>query len=151
MRQMTMTVLLSLVAALALTTARSGADDPKKAVAKPGNQLVGTWKLVSAKYGGKDIQFPKGTTRFKHVTSSQFMWASCDKDGKVRAGWGGPYSLKGEQYIEVPEYGVGGVPSQYKGKPQKFKWKVKENKWYHTGKLSTGLTIEEVWERVEKK
>jgi hypothetical protein len=33
----------------------------------------------------------------------------------------------------------------------KAQWKVEENKWYHTGKLSTGLTIENAWERVKKK
>jgi hypothetical protein len=151
MGQITTTVLLSLVAALALTAAHSGADDPKKEEAKPGNKLVGTWKLISAKYASKEVKRPEGTTRIKHVTPAQFMWVHYDKDGKVTWGWGGTYTLKGEQYIETPEYGVGGVPDRYKGKPQKFKWKVKGNKWYHTGKLSSGLTIEEVWERVEKK
>ena len=38
-----------------------------------------------------------------------------------------------------------------KDKAQTFKWKVEGNKWHHNGKLSNGLTIEEVWERVEKK
>ena len=47
--------------------------------------------------------------------------------------------------------GVGDVLQMLKGKPQSFECKVEGNKWYHTGKLSTGLTVEEVWERVEKK
>jgi hypothetical protein len=42
-----MMVLLSLVAAIALISARSGADDPPKAEAKLENKLIGTWKLVS--------------------------------------------------------------------------------------------------------
>jgi hypothetical protein len=152
MRQITMTVLLSLVAATALTSPRSVADNPTTiAEAKSDNQLAGTWKLLSAKYGGKEMKFPEGTTRIKHVTPTQFMWAVYDMDGKVTVGWGGSYTLKGEQYIEFPEYGVGGVSDMYKGKPQEFNWKVEGNKWHHTGKLSSGLTIEEVWERVEKK
>jgi heat shock protein HslJ len=53
-----MTVLLALVAAAAFTQARSAADEPKKAEAKPENKLVGTWKMVSAKYDGKDVTFP---------------------------------------------------------------------------------------------
>ena len=36
-----------------------------------------------------------------------------------------------------------------KGKPQSFTWKVEGNKWLHSGTLSSGATIEEVWERVE--
>ena len=38
-----------------------------------------------------------------------------------------------------------------KGKAQTFKCKVEGNKWHHDGKLSNDLTIEEVWERVERK
>jgi hypothetical protein len=150
MRPITATVLFALGTALAFAAARSTADEPKGEV-KPENKLLGTWKLVSAKYGGKEVPSPEGTTRLKHVTSSQFMWLVHDKDGKAQAGWGGTYTLKAEAYIEIPEYGVEGVPDEYKGKPQEFKWKIEDKKWYHTGKLSTGLTIEEVWERVEKK
>jgi hypothetical protein len=38
-----------------------------------------------------------------------------------------------------------------KGKPQSFDCKVEGSKWYHNGTVSSGLTIEEVWERVEPK
>jgi hypothetical protein len=79
------------------------------------------------------------------------MWAAHDKDGKVTQALGGPCTLKGDQYQETPEYGLGDVLEQLKGKAQSFKWKVEGNKWHHDGKLSSGLTIEEVWERVEKK
>ena len=151
MRQITITVLLALVAAVAFTSARSAADEAKKAEAKPENKLVGTWKLVSAKYGGQDVTFPEGSTRLKHITPAQFMWASYDKDGKVDATLGGPYTLKGDKYEETPEYGIGDVLELLKGKPQSFECKVEANKLYQNGKLSSGLTIEEVWERVEKK
>jgi len=135
-----------LVAAAAIAVR---ADEPAKGQAA--NPLVGTWKAVSAKYGGQEASRPDGYTHLKHVTPTQFMWAIYDKDGKVEAGLGGGYTLKGNEYVETPEYGMGGVLDQLKGKPQTFTWKVEGNKWYHTGKLSTGLTIEEVWERVEKK
>ena len=77
------------------------------------------------------------------------MWAIFDKEGKVAATLGGSYTLKGHDYVELPEYGLGN--DQLRGKPQPFTWKIEGNKWYHTVKLSSGLTIEEVWERVEKK
>jgi hypothetical protein len=136
--------------ALAVTAASGWADEPKRD-AKSDNKLVGTWKLVSAKYGGQEFKFPEGHTMVKHVTPTQFMWVTYDKDGNVTRTAGGGYTLKGDEYEETPEYGFGGDFERIKGKAHTFTWKVEGNKWYHNGKLSDDLTIEEVWERVEKK
>lgn len=140
---------LALLFALAISVP-SGEAAETKATAKSGNELVGTWKLVSAKYGGEEFKFEEGVTTLKHVTPSQFMWASYDKDGKVTRAAGGGYTLKGDIYEETPEYGLSSDFEGIKGKAQTFTWKVEGNKWYHTGKLSSGLTIDEVWERVDK-
>jgi hypothetical protein len=150
MRQVTIMVLFALVAAVAFTTAPTAADESKKADAKPENKLIGTWKQVSAKYGGRDFKPPEGRTTLKHVTPTQFMWLSYDKDGNVTRAAGGRYTMKGVVYEETPEYGISGDFELIKGRAQTFKWKVEGNKWYHTGELSNGLTIQEVWERVEK-
>ena len=141
---------LAVIIALAVTAAAVTADDPKGDV-KGEQTLVGTWKVVSAKYGGKEVKWPEGTTTVKHVTPTQFMWATYDKDGKVIQAVGGPYALKGEDYTETPEYGVGAVFEKIKGKTLPFKCNVEGNKWYHTGQSPTRTTVEEVWERVEKK
>ena len=142
----------ALLLALAVTAATTGtwAAEPKSD-AKPDPALVGTWKLVSAKYGGEESKLPEGSTTLKHVTPSQFMWASYDKDGQVTRAAGGFYTLKGGDYEETPEYGLSADFDLIKGKAQTFKCKVEGNKWYHIGKLSNGLTIDEIWERVEKK
>jgi len=141
---------LAVIIALAVTAETGRADEPK-GEAKSDNKLVGTWKLASAKYGGQEHKFPEGVTTVKHVTPAQFMWATYDEDGKVTRAAGGGYTLKGEVYEETPEYGISSDFDLIKGKAQTFKWKVDGNKWHHTGQLSNGLTIEEVWERVEKK
>jgi len=138
------------VVSLAACAGTGRADDPK-AGAQPENKLIGTWKLVSAKYGGREAKFREGTTTLKHVTPAQFMWATYEENGKVTRAAGGGYTLKGETYEETPEYGVGNDFNVVKAKSQTFTWKVEGNKWHHTGKLSNGLTIDEVWERVEKK
>ena len=150
MRQMSMAVLVSLLAVAAFTSRRSTADDSTKTEARAENKLVGTWKQVSGKFNGKEFHPPAGTTLIKHVTPTQFMFVDYDKDGKITDAFGGPYTLKGDQYEETPVYGVGDVHG-LKGKPQSFTWKVEGNKWHHSGTLSGGLTIEEVWERVETK
>ena len=143
-----MLALATMVPACLLSLSR--ADEAKKDE-KAANKLIGTWKLVSAKYGGQEFKLPEGATQLKHVTPSQFMWAMYDADGKVTRGAGGPYSLAGDTYEETPEYGLSSDFDVIKGKAQTFKWKVDGNKWYHDGKLNSGLTIEEVWQRVEKK
>src|SRR6266550_7410035 len=141
---------LAVIIALAVTAASARPDEPK-GDAKSDHKLVGTWKLISAKYGDQEFTFPEGVTMLKHVTPTQFMWATYDKDGTVTRAAGGAYTLKGEVYEETPEYGISSDFDLIKGKAQTFKWKIEGNKWYHNGKLSNGLTIEEVWERVEKK
>jgi hypothetical protein len=141
---------LAVIMALAAIGVAVGADEPK-ADAKGEQKLVGTWKVVSAKYDGKEVKWPEGTTTVKHVTPTHFMWATYDKDGKVIQAVGGSYTLKGEDYAETPEYGVGAVLEKIKGKTIAFKCKVEGNKWNHTGQTGGGRTLEEVWERVEKK
>jgi hypothetical protein len=136
--------------ALAVASTTGTAADPKND-AKAGSTLVGTWKCISAKYGGQEVNRPEGFTHVKHVTPTHFMWAIYGADGKVEDVLGGSIAIKGDGYVETPEYGTGTVLERLKGKPQTFAWKVEGNRWYHAGKLSSGLTIEEVWERVEKK
>jgi len=149
MRHIRIIGLAVMVAAWLLSS--SLGDEPKKGDEKAANKLIGTWKLISAKYNEQEFKLPEGATQLKHVTPSQFMWATYDQDGKVTRGAGGPYTLKGETYEETPEYGISADFDLIKGKVQKFTWKIDGNKWYHNGKLSNGLTIEEVWERVASK
>jgi len=137
------------VLTVAATVAAARADEPKPGAGD--NKLVGTWKCVSAKFDGQEVNRPAGYTQLKHVTPAQFMWVTYGADGTVTRAAGGGYTLKGEVYVATPEYGIGGDFDVIKGKAQTFKWKVDGNKWHHTGALSNGLTIEEVWERVEKK
>jgi hypothetical protein len=141
--------LFSLFAVFALATTRAATDEPR-GTAEPQNKLVGTWKLVSAKYGGREFKFPEGTTHVKHITPTQFMWVTYDQSGTVTRAAGGSYTLKGDAYEETPEYGISGDFEVIKRKVQSFKCKVDGDKWYHDGKLSNDLTIEEVWERLKK-
>jgi hypothetical protein len=150
MRQAALTGVMVLAAA-ALLTAAGFAQDATKETAKSGSKLVGTWKLVTAKYGGQDFKFLEGHTMLKHVTPSQFMWATYDKDGKVYRAAGGFIAVKGDAYEETPEYGLGEDFEGIKGRTHAFKAKVEGNRWHSEGMLAGGVTIEEVWERLDKK
>jgi hypothetical protein len=114
-------------------------------------KIIGSWKLVSSKYGGQEFHYPAGTTTIKHVTPSQFMWVTYDEDGKVTRTAGGSYTLNGDVYEESPAYGLSSDFDIIKGKTHTFQCRIDANTWHHDGKLSYGQTIEEVWERVERK
>jgi hypothetical protein len=79
------------------------------------------------------------------------MWATYGPDGQVTRSAGGRYTLEGDAYEETPEFGLGEDFELIKGKAQSFKCKIDGNTWHHDGKLSNGLTIEEIWQRAEKK
>jgi len=143
-------ILLCLFALIAATSGRLTADDSKKTDLKSPDKLVGTWKLVKAMYGGKEVPIPQGTTQIKHITQTHFMFVDYDKDGKFIDAFGGPYTLNGVKYEETPEYGTGDAFSNIRGKSQLFECRVEGDKWFHKGTLSSGLTIDEVWERVKK-
>jgi hypothetical protein len=150
LRRISMAVMVSLVAVAAFTFGRSTAGDSNKVEARTENKLIGTWKMVKAKFDGKEFKIPEGATQFKHITPTQYMFVDFDKDGNIFDARGGPYTLKGEKFESTPEYGVSENFKALKGKAQSFECKVEGDKWYHSGRLSNGLTIEEVWERVEK-
>jgi hypothetical protein len=120
----------------------SGGEDEERTGRYMENGQGKVWRQ-----GGQDPRRPYGVqTHHPPVHACRL-----DKDGKVVAAIGGPYILKGDKYEETPEYGLGDVFAIVKGKPQSFTWKVQGNRWYHSGTLTSGLTIEGVWERVENK
>ena len=136
------------ISVAAFTLAAALGDEPKASVLTQ-QDVLGSWKLVSVKIDGKAVTQPRGTTTIKHVTPSQFMWTTYDASGTMTVAGGGGYDLKSDKYVETPEYGMGGDFPLLKGKKQVFTGKVESGKWHHRGKLSSGLHIEELWEKVE--
>lgn len=126
------------------------ADEAKGEDAASG-QLVGTWKLVSAKYGGRESNLLGRLTTLKHMTPTQYMWGSYDEHGNVIRTEGGPYTLKGETMESTPEYGMSSHFEAIRGKGRSYNVRVEGNRFYQSGTQSNGTTLEEVWERVEAK
>jgi hypothetical protein len=87
----------------------------------------------------------------KHITPTSFVWLSYDPETKVVSrSAGGTYTLKGDQYEETPQFGFGSDFSVVRDKPQTSSFKIDGDKWHHTGALSNGLKIDEVWEKCKK-
>jgi hypothetical protein len=67
--------------------------------------------------------------------------------GEVVAMACGKWKVDQDQYSEVPEFGMGSDFAIVKARNHVFTCQIVGDKWHHTGKLASGLTIEEVWER----
>ena len=140
----------ALVALGILCLAALGAD--KKS--EPGDKatpLVGTWELVSEKWGdAKEFTAPPPERKsLKFVTPTHFVWVWVDpKTKKISNSMGGTYKLEGDAYVETPEFAFEGMEA-YVGKPQKFTAKVEGDKWTHSGVLSEGQKLEEIWRKVK--
>ena len=112
--------------------------------------LVGTWKMTSMKINGQKNTLPDEAVTYKHVTPAGFTWLSYPKDtGKVFRAAGGSYTLRGDEYTETIEYGVGDDFDVIKNASHPFKCRIEGDTWYHTGRLANGTTIDEQWTRVK--
>jgi hypothetical protein len=111
-------------------------------------ELIGTWKMVSAKFGGQTSELPQRLHVLKHITPTHMTWMRIQPEsGEVVAMACGKWKLDGDQFSDMPEFGMGPDFATVKGGTHTFTCKIVGDRWHHTGKLQTGLTIEEVWER----
>jgi hypothetical protein len=112
--------------------------------------LVGTWKMASMKVNGEKNTLPDRSVTLKHVTPAGFTWLSYPKDsGQVYRAAGGTYTLRGDEYTETIEYGVGSDFEGIKNASHPFKCRIEGDTWHHNGKLAGGTTIDEEWTRVK--
>lgn len=143
-------LILGTAAALALTAALPRAEEPPKAA---GSQL-GTWRLVSTRYGDakefSDVSNSRPhTTQIKTITSNRFIWAIYDSTTKlVAVSLGGSCRLQGSNYTETVEFYLPAGMKIYLGKEQAFTIRVEGDRLFQSGKLSDGQNIEEIWQRV---
>lgn len=114
------------------------------------SDLLGTWRLVSYKYGDRPIQFTTDSLkRIKVITQNNFVWVQFpDKDRLVREVAGGTYSFNDGNYIESIDFG-GYTMKPYIYKKQAFKVKVENDKFYLYGVMSDNQKIEEIWEKID--
>jgi hypothetical protein len=122
---------------------------------EPGSRgnLVGTWRLVSAVYGPPDDQLnyaPEELVHLKHVTPTHFTVVTHEVQfRKVTIIGGGRYSWQDGAYKERVKYAVGGTLPELLGKEQSFSVRLDGDRWTHTGTLTNGQRIEEVWVRIK--
>jgi hypothetical protein len=113
--------------------------------------VAGTWRIVAQSADGEPVpDLGKTEAHIKHVTDAQFTWVTYNNETKqVTSALGGTCAIAGDTYIETPQYGLGQALELLRDKPQKFTWKLDEDRLHISGQLSNGLKLEEVWERVK--
>src|ERR1041385_3703945 len=136
---------LALVAGVSAAVAPASHPTPAPAP----ETVAGSWRLVSAKANGKQIDFPAGTTILKHVTPTDFIFVHYDQHGQITVAGGGRYRLNGSRYEETVEYGLGEAMRPLIGRTHGFTARIENGRWYHGGTESDGTVIEEVWGRVQ--
>ncbi len=146
-------------AAVPLLLAAPAPSTPALSKAAQG-KIEGTWRMVSFKYGGM-VSFRYGgegallkvgadRVMLKHITPGHFTWVDYNaKTKQVSRMAGGTFTLKSDGYQETVEYGSGPDIQALLGKGQVFNDQITATRWHHQGHLSTGLKIEENWERVQ--
>jgi hypothetical protein len=144
-------VFVFLTVAMIYTASRTFGVDGPRDQNKPEREILGTWKLVSAKYGNEEIKLEDLGTTPKHITSTQFMWVSYNAETKlISRTSGGTWKTNGDQYVETTEYGLGNDFEQLRGKEHTFTLRIEGDTWFHNGALANGLKIEEKWERIKR-
>jgi len=142
-------LVISIVVVAAFASLILAADPP---ASNPGGSHIGTWQLVTAKYGSaKEFsEPPKDEQHIKMITATHFTWVTYDEKKRlITSSMGGRYTLQSGDYTETVEFFSPEDMRTYLAKQQTFKLKIDGDKLTQSGTLSDGMKIEEVWQRVK--
>lgn len=112
--------------------------------------LAGAWRIRQRQgEGGKLSTMEWGPRKtLKILSNNRFQWIAYNVEKKEFFGTGGgTYTAKDGKYIEKLEF-FSRDPKRV-GAQLSFQFEIKDNKWHHKGKSSSGSDIYEVWEKVE--
>ena len=114
-------------------------------------QLVGSWRIVSASFGGVPSELHKNSITIKHITPVHIIWIGYQPDDRnIFRSAGGSWKVSDGKYIETMRYGL---DPKFKdntfGKDFVFECRFEGDLWIQTGKLSNGSEMIETWQRVK--
>jgi hypothetical protein len=120
----------------------------KLAPANTTSPLEGTWRITGrAGEDGKISPMQRGPRKtLKILSDGRFQWIAFNTETKEFAGTGGgTYTAENGKYTENIDFFS--RDSSRVGASLGFNYEVKDGKWHHRGKSSTGKDIYEIWER----
>jgi|GEM_PF-2129500 len=114
-------------------------------------QLVGSWRIVSASFGGVPSELHKNSITIKHITPVHIIWIGYQpEDRRIFRSAGGSWKVVDGKYIETMRYGL---DEKFKqnifGKDFTFDVKFEGDLWIQSAKLPDGSEMIETWQRIK--
>jgi hypothetical protein len=114
-------------------------------------QLVGSWHIVSASFGGVPSELHKNSITIKHITPVHIIWIGYQPDDRrIFRSAGGSWKVVDGKYIETMRYGL---DEKFKqnifGKDFAFDCRFEGDLWIQSAKLPDGSDMIETWQRIK--
>jgi hypothetical protein len=114
-------------------------------------QLVGSWRIVSASFGGVPSELHRTSITIKHITPVHLIWIGYQPDDrKIFRSAGGTWKVVDGKYIETMRYGL---DPQFKqnvfGKDFAFDCRFEGDLWIQSATLPDGSEMIETWQRIQ--
>lgn len=131
----------AMVASLVAVTLVAASTEPSQNKVGRG-PLEGTWEHT--------FKNAPEHRQVKIINQTHFVWVTyVREDGRPLLLGGGTYRFEGKTYKEKYEFGGPGLPAELVGKEQTFTAELEGDKWTHSGTLSNGFLVREVWHKVK--
>ena len=114
-------------------------------------QLIGSWRIVSASFGGVPSELHKNSITIKNITPVHIIWIGYQPDDRrIFRSAGGSWKVVDGKYIETMRYGL---DEKFKqnifGKDFAFDCKFEGDLWIQSAKLPDGSDMIETWQRIK--
>ena len=114
-------------------------------------QLIGSWRIVSASFGGVPSELHRNSITIKHITPVHIIWIGYQPDDRrIFRSAGGSWKVVDGKYIETMRYGL---DEKFKqnifGKDFAFDCKFEGDLWIQSAKLPDGSDMIETWQRIK--
>lgn len=114
-------------------------------------QLVGSWRIVSASFGGVPSELHKNSITIKHITPVHLIWIGYQpEDRKIFRSAGGSWKVVDGKYVETMRYGLDENFKQNTfGKEFPFDCRFEGDLWIQSATLPNGSEMIETWQRIK--
>ena len=113
--------------------------------------LIGSWRIVSASFGGVVSELHRNSITIKHVTPVHLIWIGYQPDDrKIFRSAGGSWKVAEGKYIETMRYGLADKFKETTfGKDFAFDCRFEGDLWIQSAMLPNGSEMIETWQRIK--